>query len=246
MQQPMVITSEEFPTEFQRPQIVQTGSVKQLKQKFDKKPPPPPKGMNMKAKKTTTPPGGVTSPMPVPAGGYPAAPSIETPPPPPAPEAPRIKRKAQQQSAPVSLKPYRQPRGYGHRLPDNPPPFVPFSGRAQRLPDENNFSGRAQRLPDENNLRANAIQRMREIAERAQQHTTRKQNFEKRSQMEKKMRRGDAPGDVVALGKRKHPEPDLPLSILRKSLPPEPQRARQRLYGPRTQVFNMDQPIAVH
>ncbi len=242
VQQPRGILSEEFPIEFQRPQIVQSGSVKQLKQKFDKKTPPPPNGM--KAKKNT-PPGGVTSPMPVP-GGYPAAPSIEIPPPPPAPEAPRIKRKAAQQSTPVSLKPYRQPRGYGHRLPDNPPPFVPFTGRGQRLPDENNFSGRAQRLPDENNLRANAIQRMREIAERAQQHTTRKQNFEKRSQMEKRKKRGDAPGDVVALGKRKHPEPDLPLSILRKSLPSEPQRARQRLYGPRTQVFNMDQPIAVH
>ena len=236
VQQPRVISSEEFPMEFQRPQMVQSGSVKHLKQKFEKKTPPPSRV------KITPPPGGGTSPMPIPAGGYPAAPSIEIAPPPP--EAPRIKRKAARQSTPVSLKP-RQPRGDTPRLPGNPPFLVPFSGRAHRLPIENNFSARPQRLPDENNLRANAIKRMKEIADRVQQHTTRKQDFEKRSQMEKKMRRGGAPGDVVPLGKRKQPESDAPQSILRKSLPPEPQRARQRLYGPRTQVFNMDQPVAV-
>ena len=50
-----------------------------------------------------------------------------------------------------TVKPLRLvPQGPGHQLPDEG--FVPFSGRAQRLPDDNN-------------LRANAIQRMREIHE---------------------------------------------------------------------------------
>ena len=70
-------------------------------------------------------------------------------------------------------------------------------------------------------------------------------NFDKMVEQDKKTRRGGAPGDVVPLGKRKEPEPET-RSILRKSKP-EPQRARQRIYGPKTQIFNMDQePIRVY
>ncbi len=42
-----------------------------------------------------------------------------------------------------------------------------------------------------------AKKRMMEIAERAQQQTTRQQNFAKRVEAEKKKRRGGAPGDVA-------------------------------------------------
>ena len=240
VQQPRGILSEEFPIEFQRPQIVQSGSVKQLKQKFDKKPPPPPKGM--KAKKTTTPPGGVTSPMPVPAGGYPAVPSIE-PPTHYGPAAPRSIPGAR--AGPPPFQPVTRPVHTKARSKARPkalpsPSIEPASGVMQL--DIPTSIG----APSNSALAEAAKKRMLEIAERAQQHTTRKQNFERRSEMEKKKRRGGAPGDVVPLGKRKQPESDAPRSILRKPLGPEPPRARQRIYSPRTQVFNMDQPIAVH
>ena len=54
-------------------------------------------------------------------------------------------------------------------------------------------------------------------------------------------------GDVVPAGKRKEREPDIPLSILRKPAPTSaagPATTKQRMYGPRTQVFNMDQAVA--
>ena len=53
-----------------------------------------------------------------------------------------------------------------------------------------------------------------------------------------KKRRGGAPGDVVPLGKRKEREPEM-RSILRKPAAAEGPRARQRIYGPRTEVFDM-------
>jgi len=188
------------------------------------------------------PPGGATAPMPMrtavpeetrinresvpirreyfPPRRVPPPPP---PPPPPAPPAPS-KRKSVQQATSVSLKPYRQPRGPGHKLPDEPS-FVPFSGRAQRLPDDD--------------VVAAARQRMIDIARRATQQTTRKQDFARLVETEKKKRRGGAPGDVVALGKRKAAEPDMPRSMLRKPAPAESGRARQRIYGPATQVYNI-------
>jgi hypothetical protein len=86
---------------------------------------------------------------------------------------------------------------------------------------------------------------MQDIHERASQKATNKMNFEKRVEDEKRRRRGGAGGDVVALGKRKSPEPEMPRSILRAPVVAEGPRSRQRLYGPRTQVFNLDQPVMV-
>ena len=112
------------------------------------------------------------------------------PPAPPPPPQRKPKRKAPQQAVPVSLKPYRQPRGPGHQLPDEPPSFVPFSGRAQRLPDENN-------------LRANAIQRMRELGHQGMQARRGRDMVDRMRDLGQAIRRGGARGDVVGPGKRK-------------------------------------------
>ena len=135
----------------------------------------------------------------------------------------RPKRKAPQQAVPVNLKPYRVPRGPGHKLGDGEPAFVPFSGRAQKLPDE---------------VVDNARQRMMDIARRHQQESARKQDFTKLVENEKRQRRGGGRGDVVALGKRKEPEPET-RSMLRKAAPQGGTRSRQRLYGPGTQLFDI-------
>jgi hypothetical protein len=175
-------------------------------------------------------PGGATAPMPVRSASAAAAlepAAVPPPPPPPTPAAePRrpAKRKAPQQDGPLTLKPYRQPRGPGRKLDDDEPRFVPFSGRAQKLPDE---------------VVDTARQRMMDIARRHQQETTRKQNFERLVENERKARRGGARGDVVGPGKRKQPEPDEPRSMLRRAAEPEPRRARQRVYGPNTQVYSI-------
>ena len=105
--------------------------------------------------------------------------------------------------------------------------FVPFSGRAQRLPED----GPSAAVIDA------ARQRMIDIARRHQQESTRRQDFEALVQNERRVRRGGARGDVVPLGKRKQPEPDE-RSILRR-VEAEPRRARQRVYGPGTQVYNI-------
>ena len=80
---------------------------------------------------------------------------------------------------------------------------------------------------------------MIDIARRHQQESTRRQNFEALVQNERRVRRGGARGDVVGPGKRKQPEPDEPRSMLRRAAEPEPRRARQRVYGPGTQVYNI-------
>ena len=80
------------------------------------------------------------------------------------------------------------------------------------------------------------------IADRAGQESTKHQNFAKKVEAEKKKKRGGAPGDVVPLGKRKQPEPDVvPPSILRKQ-PAARSNTKQRIYGPRTQVFDIGVP----
>ena len=94
-------------------------------------------------------------------------------------------------------------------------------------------------------LRDIAIKKMLAIADRASQETTKQQSFAKKVEVEKKKRRGGAPGDVVPIGKRKEREPDPPLGILRKPTPAQ-SNTRQRIYGPRTQVFDMSDPIRVY
>ena len=101
-----------------------------------------------------------------------------------------------------------------------------------------------------NATRDAAKQKMLAIADRARQESTRKMHFPKLVENEKRRRRGGAMGDVVPLGKRKEREPDAPQSILRKPAPglnkEDRPTARQRMYGPRTQVFNMDQAVAAY
>ncbi len=174
-------------------------------------------------------PGGATAPMPTPTierkkftretvpirrGYFPPRPEpapVPPPPPPPPPAPQPPKRKAAEQGIPVNLKPYRQPRGPGHRLPDNAPSFVPFSGRAQRLPDDNN-------------LRANAIQRMREIHEQGMQRRRGREMVDRMGDLGRALRRRGARGDVVGPGKRKREE---------EQFAPEPRRrVGERPIGP--------------
>ena len=152
-------------------------------------------------------PGGATSPMPVQERPkisretvpirreyFPRRRRPDMPEPPIQQEEPKqVKRKAPKQEGPLTLKPYRQPRGPGHQLPDEPPSFVPFSGRAQRLPEDNQGS----------NLRANAIQRMREIHEQGMQRRRGREMVDRMGDLGRALRRGGARGDVVPLGKRK-------------------------------------------
>ena len=107
----------------------------------------------------------------------------------------------------MTLKPYRQPRGPGRKLDEDMARFVPFSGRAQRLPED----GPSAAVIDA------ARQRMVDIARRHQQESTRRQNFEALVQNERRARRGGTRGDVVGPGKRKAPEPDEPRSMLRRA-----------------------------
>jgi len=109
-------------------------------------------------------------------------------------EPERQRKRTMPQSQHVSIKGYRQPRGPGHHIPD-PTPFVPFSGRAQRLPDEAPSST--------GNLRANAIQRMREVGEQALQRRRAREMIDRRNDLGRAITRGGAMGDVVAPGKRK-------------------------------------------
>ena len=151
-------------------------------------------------------PGGATSPMPVQERPtisrktvptrreyFPRRRRPDMPDPPIQQEEPKkVKRKAPQQAVPVSLKPYRVPRGPGHQLPDEPPSFVPFSGRAQRLPEDQG-----------GNLRANAIQRMRELGHQGEQRRRGREMVDRMGDLGRAIRRGGARGDVVPLGKRK-------------------------------------------
>ena len=88
-------------------------------------------------------------------------------------------------------------------------------------------------------MRDAALARMKDVYKRKQQETARGRAFAQRVAEDAKRRRGGAPGDVVALGKRKEREPEMPRSILRKPAAAEGPRARQRIYGPRTEVFNI-------
>ena len=89
-------------------------------------------------------------------------------------------------------------------------------------------------------IREAAVKHMTAIGHRANHETTKQQNFAKRVAAEKKKRRGGARGDVVPLGKRKEPEPDMPTSTVRKPRPAS--NKRQRIYGAQTQVFDIGAP----
>ena len=130
----------------------------------------------------------------------PPAPPPAPPPPPAQPAQPARKRKAPQQDGPVTLKPYRQPRGPGYKLDDEEPRFVPFSGRAQRLPEDDGGG----------NLRANAIQRMREIGHQSAQRRRAREMLDRQADLGRALRRGGARGDVVGTGKRKRDDAFVP------------------------------------
>jgi hypothetical protein len=127
----------------------------------------------------------------------------------------------------VDLKPFRQNKGPGFKAKDH----LDFNNIPKRDP----FAGQARRLPDE--VIDNARARMLDIAKRANQQTTKKQNFDKLIENEKKKKRGGAPGNVVELGKRKQLDPDNP-TMLRKTKS-ESKNTKQRIYGPKTEIFNI-------
>jgi len=160
-------------------------------------PPPAPGGATAPMPTQTVPERVKQETVPIRREYFPRRRRPDMPEPPAQPDEPkRVKRKAPQQATPASLKPYRQPRGPGHRLPDEPPQtpsFVPFSGRAQRLPEDNQGS----------NLRANAIQRMRELGHQGEQARRGREMVDRMGDLGRAIRRGGARGDVVPLGKRK-------------------------------------------
>ena len=188
-------------------------------------------------------PGGATAPMPVR--------QRQTPQPAPsAPAPPRFPGRGQKLPDQPAFTPFS---GRAQRLPDEPevvtptPPRPPkrkgydsgagakmprtskFQGRGQRLPDEPKFtpfSGRAQRLPGENDLRANAIQRMREIAEQGSQRTRAAEMVDRMGDLRRAIRRGGARGDVVGPGKRKREEDRIDPN------PSDRPRRGDRLTGP--------------
>ena len=132
--------------------------------------------------------------------------------------------------------------------PSRPP--VERTGSVKQLKTKfdkpsSSFNGTGVEKVETASLRDIAIKKMVAIADRASQETTKQQSFARKVEIEKKKKRGGAPGDVVQLGKRKEPEPDLPRSILRKPAPASA-NTRQRVYGPRTQVFDMSDPIRVY
>ncbi len=128
-----------------------------------------------------------------------------------------IKRKVEPPVG-ISGKGPRVPRfaGTGHRLPEGDGFRGPSATLGQlgaigkhspptiiSRPGYEPFSGRAQRLPDEHGLRANAIQRMRELGHQGMQKRRASEMLDRKDDMGRALRRGGARGDVVGLGKRK-------------------------------------------
>ena len=94
------------------------------------------------------------------------------------------------------------------------------------------------KVVEQASIRTAAVKHMMAIADRAGQESTRGRNFAK--EVEKKKRRGGAPGDVVQSGVKRDfskVDADMPPSILRKSK--QPTNSRQRVYGPNTQLFDI-------
>ena len=133
------------------------------------------------------------------------------------------------------------PSGFGlgwgaqRNVPDRPG-FAAFSSASARLPEDVPTS----RSAPSQDVREAARQKMMDVYKRKTQETAKGKAFAQRVAEESKRRRGGAPGDVVPLGKRKEREPEMPRSILRKPGGTEgPASSKQRIYGPRTQVFNI-------
>ena len=74
-----------------------------------------------------------------------------------------------------------------------------------------------------------ARQRMIDIARRAEQSTTKRQNFQQLVANEKRLRRGGRIGDVEGPGKRKNVNPDTQAS-----------RRRPRIYDRSTRTYDID------
>ncbi len=120
--------------------------------------------------------------------------------------------------------------GLGKRWVPDAPGFAPFQGRAQRLPEARPRPSQA--------VAAAAADRMQDVLERKRGGGGRE--FARQVAEEAKRRRGGAPGDVVPLGKRKQPEPNMPRSILRKrAAPPNPQRQRTGDASSTPQLFTL-------
>ena len=191
-------------------------------------------------------PGGATSPMPVRPRPLPVppapAPAIRPrPAPPPAPPAIRPRPLPAPPPAPIPQPIPNNFPGRGQRLPDDDPRFVPFSGQAQRLPDEPvpvrppkrkgdddkatakkpkvaRFQGQGRKLPEGPRLVPFSGQAQRLPGE---------DNL-----------RANAMRRLIELGKRKTREPEMPRSMLRRQAPMQSAK-RQKIYGPRTEVFDM-------
>ncbi len=166
------------------------------------------------------PPGGVTAPMPVeerfPRGDVPIRREYFPPAPPPAPPPyPPQKRKGPTLGGGSKHAKHPRFQGEGHRLPE-PQRFQPFQGQAQRIPMESAAHG----------LRANAIQRMRELAERGAQAHQGRETIDRMNDLGRALRRGGAPGDVADPGKRKRGE--------RRFVPNPRRRVGDRPPGPQT------------
>jgi hypothetical protein len=181
-------------------------------------------------------PGGATAPMPIPEKTEPIKqeyipkkpeklePELVRPP----------KRKAIDQDRAKDLKPFGEKhnskpgfKGQGFIAGET----LDFSNKPKRDP----FGGQSHRLDD--NVIDQAKIRMSEIAKKAAQQTTKKQNFDGLIEVEKKKRRGGGMGDVVSLGKRKTVDPDVP-AILRRTKS-QTIHKKQKLYDKDTELFNI-------
>ena len=108
------------------------------------------------------------------------------------------KRRAEEQAEGGAKKP-KYPRfpGEGRKLDKFG--TVPFSGRAQRLP-ENGGDGRDTRNLD---LREKAMQRMRELGHQHAQTERKSEMLDRQNDLRRAVRRGGARGDVGVIGEKR-------------------------------------------
>ena len=200
-------------------------------------PPPPPPGREMvrsfgpaRIPRERYAPFQGSAPSPASGGATAPMPMRRNPPPPPAP--PRFPGRGQKlplkdedpKFTPFSGRSQRLPEEEIPATPSQGPPRPPkrkatdpmgnvkipktarFPGQGQRLPDQPRFapfSGTGSRLPGESDTRANAIQRMREIAEQSRQRGRASEMVDRMGDLRRAVRRCGAQGDVVGAGKRK-------------------------------------------
>ena len=123
----------------------------------------------------------------------PASSSTQPPAPPPAPAARVGKRGADFGGGPGAPPQPGMPRfpGPGRQLPSSG--FTPFSGQAQRIPDESGAG-----------LRAQALAKMQEVGAQKSQRRRAAEMLDRQGDLRRALRRGGERGDVVPLGKRKN------------------------------------------